>query len=155
MEGGLTLLRSSPHVIQCFLLWLNYKVVPPRHCVSRGVTREAFFFGKVEADLEPHATGLPVPRHLGNAIGHAMPGWDRPGMGRLMSGSFRHLVLGHLGFATGPSTPWKGHRVYDVLWNPRLAQWFSDLHLTTFPSLINDRDSPFFHSQMRVAHFFA
>ena len=88
MEGGLTLLRSSPHIIECFLLWLNYKIVPPRHCVSRGGHQRGLFFGKVEADLEPHATGFPVPRHLGKAIGHAMPGWDRPGMGRLMSEVF-------------------------------------------------------------------
>ena len=88
MEGGLTLLRSSPHVIQCFLLWLNCKIVPPASLCESGGHQRGLFFGKVEADLEPHATGLPVPRHLGNAIGHAMPGWDRPGMGRLMSEVF-------------------------------------------------------------------
>ena len=30
--------------------------------------------------VEPRATGLPMPRHLGNAIGHPMPGLDSPGL---------------------------------------------------------------------------
>ena len=28
--------------------------------------------------VEPYATGLPMPRHLGNAFGRPMPGLDLP-----------------------------------------------------------------------------
>ena len=42
-KSGRVLSRAHPHVIRCFLFRLNYRLVPPRHCVSRGVTRDAFF----------------------------------------------------------------------------------------------------------------
>ena len=36
--------------------------------------------------VEPCATGLPMPRHLGSAIGQRMPGLDSPGLiGELVS----------------------------------------------------------------------
>ena len=53
------------------------QVVLPRHCVSRDVHQRSFLW-KVEATLELDATGLPVPGHLGNAIGltDAWPGFS-------------------------------------------------------------------------------
>ena len=81
MEDRLTLLRSSPSYRQVFSLLAQLQDVPPRHCVSReeGFTREAFF-ERLKPILEPCATGVRVPGHLGNASDRPMPGLDSPGL---------------------------------------------------------------------------
>ena len=66
-----------------FCLLAPLLVVPPQHSVSRAFTKETFF-EKVEAALEPYATRLPVPGHLGNAIGRLMPGLGSPDLGHRM-----------------------------------------------------------------------
>ena len=48
------------------------QVVPTRHCVSRG-PRQRGHLRKVLAILETYATSLPVPRHMGFAIGRPTP----------------------------------------------------------------------------------
>ena len=63
--------------------------------------------------MEPHATGLPVPGQLGNAIGRPMPGLGSPGQRHRMEECFATslLMCWHLEFSIGRPTPSKGHRV--------------------------------------------
>ena len=65
--------KMKPSFLQVFSLVVQLQVVPPRHCVSRGV-QQGGLLQKVEATLDPHATDLLVPGHMGNAIGHQIPG---------------------------------------------------------------------------------
>ena len=108
---------AHPHFIGCsFLAQLH--VGPPRHCVSRTVHQRGLL-RKVEAILEIYVTGL-----LGNAIGLPM--------------------LGRLGFAVDRPTTATNIGVFEVLFETAtLGTWFSDLHLTFFPSFINDGDFSF------------
>ena len=110
-----------------------------RLCVSEGGRGEEghqrSLLRKVEATLEPYATGLPVPGHLGNAIVRPLPGLGRRNECVFASGL---LVLGHLCFAMGRPKPLKGHRILQRIF----GTWFSDLHLF-FPSFLTDGDSPF------------
>ena len=69
---------AHPQHHQVFSLLAQLQAVPPRHCVSRGFNREAFF-GKEKA--APYVTSLPVPGHLGHAIGRPTHGMDPPGLG--------------------------------------------------------------------------
>ena len=112
MEDGLFLLRTSSSYHQLFSLLAQLQVVPPRHCVSRGDYQTGLLW-KVEAALEHQVAGLPVPGHLGSAIGRPMPGLDSPGfahrIAELLETSF--LMIWHLGLVTGRSTPLKRHRV--------------------------------------------
>ena len=72
--------NMKPSFFQVFSLLVQLQLVPPRHCVSRGV-QQGGLLQKVGATLDPHATNLLVPRHMGNAIGHQIPGLDSPGLG--------------------------------------------------------------------------
>ena len=98
-------------------------------------------FSKSSSYSGTYATSPPVPEHLGNAIGHPMPGLGSTGLGRWIEDLFATslLVLGHLGFAIGRPTPSKGHRQHEVT-------WFSGLDLVTFPSFIKDGDSHIFQA---------
>ena len=83
--------------------------------------------GSPDTPLETCATDLPVPGHLGSAIGRRMT---------------RLLMIWHGEFALGRPTSWKGHRAFEVLWKlPRLAR--VSRHFSTIPPCPIDGDSPF------------
>ena len=73
---------------------------------------------KSEGRSGPYATGLPIPRHQGNAIGRQKPGLDSPGLGHRIEELLATglLMIWHLDFAIGRRTPAKGHRVHEALW---------------------------------------
>ena len=52
---------AHPQIIRCCVSWRNYRFVPPRHFLGRGVERRGLL-RKAEAFSGPFATGLPVPR---------------------------------------------------------------------------------------------
>ena len=83
----------------------------------------------------------PVSAVLGH-LEHAIGRLGSPGLGHRIEELFATclLVLGHLGFAIGSMVS-SGIRSSSE--TATFGTWFSDLHLTTFPSLIKDGDTPF------------
>ena len=106
----MTLLR------RCFLFWLNYRLFSTAAlCVCRK-SHWRGILSKVETTQEPHATGPPVPGHLGNAIFRPMP---------------RKVLLAWvigLNMFLRPASWCSG-------------TWFTDLHLITFQSFLKEGDS--------------
>ena len=78
-----------------------------------------------------------------------MPGLGSPGLGHRIEKLFatRLLMIWHLEFAIGRPTPSKGHREHEVLFETAtIGAWFSDLHLVTFATLVNDGHTPNFRA---------
>ena len=73
-SSELTLISSS-------IFSFGYTTSCSRHCVSLEESQERGLLREISATLEPHAAGLPVPGHLGNAIGQPMTGLDSTGLG--------------------------------------------------------------------------
>ena len=140
LQRRITLLRNSYHqVFSLFGLTSGCSATTLCLCVGR-FTGEAFL-RNFEAAVEPCATGLRVPRHLGNAIGRPMPGLGSPGLGteELLATSLR--MCWHLEFAIGRQTP-------SVLQDlPQLAHGSHNSTLSCSSFLINDGDSLLFQSQ--------
>ena len=117
---------SSEPILRCFLFFFDSTTDCSNTtlCESED-SLEKVPSKKVQAFLEPSATGLLVLGHLGSAVGHPRPGlgvpvlWDR--IADVVATGLP--VLEHLGSAIGRPTPGLRRRVFQVLQKlPRLAR---------------------------------
>ena len=93
---------------------------------------------KIEANMEPYATGLPLPGHLGHTR-----------IEEIIATVL--LIIRHLEFAFGRPTPSKVHRVYEVLWKlPHVAHGSQACTLPLFHLQSRMETLPF--PFIRVAH---